>query len=143
MTPLKAVLALFRKDAGLYGDVQRASQLAWMLFLKAIDERETEREILDERHRSPIPDRFRWGRWTAHTPHDELPLFIDRELFPALRALPAGKDPTTRGLAFAMPEDITARSSRRRSKGLRRSGWTTLPLGCCRPIRCVSPGLPP
>lgn len=73
MTPLKAVLALFRKDAGLYGDVQRASQLAWMLFLKAIDERETEREILHDRYRSPIPERCRWRNWTAHTSPDELP----------------------------------------------------------------------
>jgi type I restriction enzyme M protein len=96
VTPLKAVLAIFRRDAGLSGDVQRAAQLAWMLFLKAIDERETEREIVEERYRSPIPDPYRWRNWTAEIARsqgDAALSFVDRELFPALRALPASKDP--------------------------------------------------
>ena len=123
MTPLKAVLATFRKDAGMYGDVQRASQLAWMLFLKAIDEWETEREILDERYHSPIPERFRWRNWTARldaASPDEVLSFVDRELFPALRTLPGNKDSTA-----ALVRQVTgiAQNLMRSGGLLRRAVW--------------------
>src|SRR5574343_67580 len=54
---IKNIQDEMRKDAGLDGDAQRISQLVWMLFLKIFDDREKNLEL------------------------------IDKELFPALRAL--------------------------------------------------------
>jgi type I restriction enzyme M protein len=96
--PLKRLLSIFRKDGGLGSDAERVAQLAWMLFLRTVDEQETEREIVDERYRSPIPERLRWRNWTADLhkfPGDSLLTFVNRELFPGLRDLPASKDGLT------------------------------------------------
>ena len=61
---VKAITSILRKDAGM-DDVPRLVQLAWMVFLKALDDRETEKEILDDRYRSPIPEQLRWRSWAA------------------------------------------------------------------------------
>jgi type I restriction enzyme M protein len=94
---LKSVLAILKKDAGVHGDAEMLGQLAWMVFLKALDDRETEQEIIDERYRSPIPERFRWRGFATDAQRDGAALlaFIDDELFPALSALPESRDPTT------------------------------------------------
>ena len=39
---IKSIQDIMRKDAGTYGDAQRIEQLAWMFFLKIVDDRETE-----------------------------------------------------------------------------------------------------
>jgi len=52
-----------RKDAGVDGDAQRVSQLGWMLFLKVLDDRDAEKELLDDDYKSPIPQRLRWRTW--------------------------------------------------------------------------------
>ncbi len=54
-----------RKDAGVDGDAQRISQLVWMLFLKVFDDAESEREMMEDRYRSPIPSKLRWRNWAA------------------------------------------------------------------------------
>jgi len=94
---IKSLFTIFRKDAGLTGDAERAGQLSWMVFLKAIDDREVEREILDERHRSPIPERLRWRSFAtsdALAADDAMLGFINDHLFPGLRDLPESRDET-------------------------------------------------
>ncbi len=79
-----------RKDAGVDGDAQRIGQLVWMLFLKILDDREWEWELLDDSYRSPLPEAYRWRNWAADPEGitgDELKEFIDNDLFPKLREL--------------------------------------------------------
>ena len=52
---IKSIQDIMRKDDGVDGDAQRIGQLTWMLFLKILDDRETEWEMLDDNYRSPIP----------------------------------------------------------------------------------------
>ena len=54
-TTIKGIQDIMRKDAGVDGDAQRISQLVWMLFLKVFDDAESERELMEDRYRSPIP----------------------------------------------------------------------------------------
>jgi type I restriction enzyme M protein len=83
-----------RKDAGVDGDAQRIGQLAWMFFLKILDDREQEYELLDDSYISPIPDEFRWRNW-ADDPEgmtgEELLAFVNNKMFPTLRELTQGK----------------------------------------------------
>ncbi len=92
---LRSVLSILRKDAGIENEFQSIDQLAWMLLLKALDDRETEQEILDERYRSPIPERFRWRSFTSDPELDgpALLAFLENHLFPALGSLPVSRDP--------------------------------------------------
>lgn len=93
---IKSIQDIMRKDTGVDGDAQRISQLVWMLFLKIFDDREQEWELLDEKYRSPLPEKYRWRNWAAEAEGitgEELKKFIDNELFPALQSLQAkGKD---------------------------------------------------
>jgi type I restriction enzyme M protein len=65
-TTVKAIQDIMRKDAGVDGDAQRISQLVWMFFLKIFDDRESEKELLEEDYRSPIPEELRWRNWAAN-----------------------------------------------------------------------------
>ncbi len=79
-----------RQDAGVDGDAQRISQLVWMLFLKIIDAKEEEYELLEDDYRSPIPEHLRWRNWASDeegVTGDALQDFINQELFPALKNL--------------------------------------------------------
>jgi type I restriction enzyme M protein len=64
-TTIKSIQDIMRKDVGVDGDAQRIGQLVWMLFLKIVDDREVEQELLDDDYRSPIPDELRWRSWAA------------------------------------------------------------------------------
>lgn len=79
-----------RKDQGVDGDAQRLSQLVWMLFLKIIDDREKQSELVDPHYTSPIPEKLRWRSW-AFDPEgitgDELLDFINSKLFRGLKEL--------------------------------------------------------
>ena len=78
-----------RKDAGVDGDAQRINQLVWMFFLKIFDDRESEKEMLEDDYRSPIPDDLRWRNWAANAEGitgDSLADFID-DLFKRLKGL--------------------------------------------------------
>ena len=44
---IKSIQDIMRKDSGVDGDAQRLSQLGWMLFLKILDDREKEYELID------------------------------------------------------------------------------------------------
>ena len=64
-TTVKTIQDIMRKDAGVDGDAQRINQLVWMFFLKIFDDRESEKEALEENYRSPMPERLRWRNWAA------------------------------------------------------------------------------
>ncbi len=94
-TTVKTIQDIMRKDAGLDGDAQRISQLVWMLFLKIFDEKEAERELLDDNYRSPIPEPLRWRNWAKDDEGltgEELLDFVDNRLFKSLKDLPVGKN---------------------------------------------------
>ena len=88
-----------RKDVGVDGDAQRLGQLVWMLFLKILDDRETEWALLQDNYQSPLPEQYRWRNWAADAEGmtgDALKQFIDNGLFPALQNLQAkGNDQRT------------------------------------------------
>jgi type I restriction enzyme M protein len=91
-TTIKTIQDIMRKDAGVDGDAQRVSQLGWMLFLKVLDDRDAEKELLDDDYKSPIPQRLRWRTW-ANNPEgitgDALLDFVNNDVFKALKELPA------------------------------------------------------
>jgi type I restriction enzyme M protein len=84
-----------RQDRGVSGDAQRLEQLGWLLFLKILDEKDQELELIRDRHRSVIPGKFKWRNWAADAEGitgEELILFIDHPtdgLFARLRNLKA------------------------------------------------------
>lgn len=79
-----------RKDAGLNGDLDRIPQLAWLLFLKAFDGLEENREVTSNDFQPAIEAPYRWRDWAAHPngPTGEALLgFVNGELLPYLRGL--------------------------------------------------------
>ncbi len=89
-TLVKSIQDIMRKDTGVDGDAQRISQLCWMFFLKIIDDKDQEVEVMGGATTSPIPERFRWRTWAADPEGmtgEELLTFINAELFPALKNL--------------------------------------------------------
>ena len=93
-----------RQDRGVSGDAQRLEQLGWMLFLKILDERDTELESIRNNHKSVIPKKFQWRNWATDPEGitgDELLLFIDHPsdgLFTKLKNLRATHAPQRAGL---------------------------------------------
>lgn len=87
---IKSARDAMRKDAGLNGDLDRIPQLAWLLFLKAFDGLEQNREITDDKFRPSIESPYRWRDWAAdpNGPTGEALLsFVNGELLPYLRGL--------------------------------------------------------
>ena len=86
------------EDPGLSGDAQRLEQLGWMLFLKILDEKDQELELLRKGYQSVVPRKFRWSTWAADPEGitgDELIRFIDHPtdgLFAQLGELKAAGD---------------------------------------------------
>ncbi|GGF76308.1 restriction endonuclease EcoEI subunit M [Terasakiella brassicae] len=94
---IKSIQDIMRKDVGVDGDAQRIGQLVWMFFLKIVDDREAEQELLDDDFQSPLPDRLRWCNWAKDSEGmtgDELQSFVDTDLFPTtLTELPTTAGP--------------------------------------------------
>ncbi|WP_053961252.1 type I restriction-modification system subunit M [Sulfobacillus thermosulfidooxidans] len=89
---VKVIQDIMRKDVGVDGDAQRLAQLAWLFFLKIIDDQDQELELLQDDYVSPIPPHLQWRAWAADPEGltgDALLNFVNNELFPALKALPA------------------------------------------------------
>lgn len=87
---IKTARDAMRKDAGLNGDLDRIPQLAWLLFLKAFDGLEENREVTESRYRPAIEEPYRWRDWAAdpNGPTGEALLdFVNSELLPHLRGL--------------------------------------------------------
>ncbi len=92
---IKSIRDIFRKDPGLSGDAQRIEQLGWLIFLKLFDDKDQEKEILDPKYDSPIPQKFQWRSWAGNDEGmtgDELINFVNNELFPTLKNLPVALD---------------------------------------------------
>lgn len=96
---IKNVRNIMRQDRGVSGDAQRLEQLGWLLFLKILDDKDQELELIRDRYKSVIPEKFRWRHWAADPEGitgEELILFIDHPtdgLFAALRNLKAPHAP--------------------------------------------------
>jgi type I restriction enzyme M protein len=89
---VKSIQDIMRKDVGTYADVQRLEQLGWMLFLKIFDDREKEREFVEEKYVSPLPEELRWRSWAANDEGitgDSLLDFVNGTLLPNLKNLPS------------------------------------------------------
>lgn len=89
-TTIKSIQDIMRQDAGVDGDAQRISQLVWMIFLKIFDDKEIEYELMNEKYKSPIPERLRWRNWAKDEEGitgDELLDFVNNELFKTLKEL--------------------------------------------------------
>lgn len=96
---VNSIRNIMRQDRGISGDAQRLEQLGWMLFLKIIDDKDQELEIIRDKYVSVIPYRFRWRNWAANPEGitgDELLNFIDHPttgLFVSLRNLSDATQP--------------------------------------------------
>lgn len=90
---IKNVRNIMRQDRGVSGDAQRLEQLGWLLFLKILDDKDQELELLRDRYKSVIPQKFQWRHWAADAEGitgEELILFIDHPadgLFATLKNL--------------------------------------------------------
>jgi type I restriction enzyme M protein len=87
---IKSARDAMRKDAGLNGDLDRIPQLAWLLFLKAFDGMEQNREVTERNFRPAIDAPYRWRDW-AEDPNgptgEALLKFVNARLLPYLRSL--------------------------------------------------------
>lgn len=88
---IKTARDTMRKDAGPNGDLDRIPQIAWMLFLKAFDDLEERRAVLDEDYEPVLPEPLRWRCWagdpvTRRTGPDLLH-FVNDDLLPTLAQL--------------------------------------------------------
>lgn len=91
-TVVKSIQDIMRQDVGVDGDAQRLSQLCWMFFLKIIDDQDRQLEVMQDNYRSPIPADLQWRTWAADPEGitgDALLTFVNTELFPKLKELPA------------------------------------------------------
>ena len=99
---VSSIRNIMRQDRGISGDAQRLEQLGWMLFLKIIDDKDQELEILKDNYVSVVPEKFQWRTWASNPEGitgDELLEFIDsnaesnRGLFASLRNLTSITNP--------------------------------------------------
>jgi type I restriction enzyme M protein len=87
------------EDQGISGDAQRLEQLGWLLFLKILDEKDKELELIRDNYQSVIPEEFQWRNWATDPEGitgDELLLFIDHPvngLFVKLQNLQSNRAP--------------------------------------------------
>lgn len=85
---------IMRKDAGLNGELDRLPQLAWLLFLRAFDDFEEERQVNDRTYKPAITGQYRWSSWARGTATGEpLLAFVNDELLPHLRKLQGSGKP--------------------------------------------------
>jgi len=91
-----------RQDRGISGDAQRLEQLGWMLFLKIMDDKDQELEVIKDNYVSVIPEKLQWRNWATNPEGitgDELINFIDsneltnKGLFLTLRELKSTTNP--------------------------------------------------
>lgn len=99
---ISSIRNIMRQDRGISGDAQRLEQLGWMLFLKIIDDKDQELEILKDDYQSVIPEKFQWRTWASDPEGitgEDLLEFIDsnaqsnRGLFATLRNLTSVTNP--------------------------------------------------
>ncbi len=87
---VKTLQNIMRKDPGVSGDAQRIEQLGWMIFLKILDDKDKELELINDDYVSPIPKELQWRNWAADNEGitgDKLQDFVESYLFPKLKNL--------------------------------------------------------
>lgn len=114
---IKSARDLMRTDEGLNSDLERLPQLSWLLFLRAFDALEAEREITEVNYRPAIEAPYRWRDWAADPDFtgDDLLTFVnshlpdDRDkpgLLPYLRSLSSDKADDPRNVLSAVFQEI-------------------------------------
>ena len=87
---IKTIQKIMRQDRGLNGDAQRIEQMAWMFFLKIMDDQDQQLELINSNYKPPLPEELRWKSW-AQNPEgitgDELLDFVNGQLFPSLKEI--------------------------------------------------------
>src|SRR5579875_6612 len=112
---IKSVRDLLRKDAGLSGDTDRLPQLAWLLFLKNLDDFERSQAELHRDYQPLIEEKYRWQSWvvdesvTRRKKGDELLNFVNNELIPYLRELPSSGEGDLRAIISSIFQGTTNR----------------------------------
>ncbi|MFC0050976.1 type I restriction-modification system subunit M N-terminal domain-containing protein [Streptomyces actinomycinicus] len=87
---IKRARDIMRKDSGLNGDIERIPQFSWLLFLKALDAQEEDREDFGTGPFRPLIEApYRWRDWAAcqekqRRTGDSLTQFVNTELLPYL-----------------------------------------------------------
>ena len=109
---VRSLQNIMRGDAGINGDAQRIEQMAWILFLKVYDSRESDWEIYEPEFKSIIPEELRWRNWAVDKKDgksmtgQELLDFVNNKLFPGLRALTVTQDtPQNKAIVRSVFED--------------------------------------
>ncbi len=99
MTNLNSIVSsiqkIMRKDSGVDGDAQRIWQLSRLLFLKILDAKELELEMMKDNYVSSMPDELKRRNRAADDEGitgDKLVEFINDKLFKQLKALVPNKD---------------------------------------------------
>src|ERR1035437_4015114 len=85
-TLVKSARDIMRKDKGLNGDLDRLPLLTWIMFLKFLDDLESQREqataLTGKKFRPAIEPPYRWRDWGADpqgVTGDELLSFINQD----------------------------------------------------------------
>ena len=89
-TIVKSLQNIMRKDPGVSGDAQRIEQVGWMIFLKIMDDKDQELELIHDDYASVIPEKLQWRNWAADDEGmtgDGLKEFVDKDLIPGLKNL--------------------------------------------------------
>lgn len=85
---IKNARDIMRKDAGLNGDIDRIPQIAWLLFLKAFDDLEEQRLVMDRNYKAVLEPELRWRTWagnrTTRLTGEPLLRFMNDRLLPHL-----------------------------------------------------------
>lgn len=87
---ISSIQKIMRKDSWVDGDAQRIGQLSWMLFLKILDDKEKELELIKDNYKSAIPEELKRRNWAANDEWitwDDLIEFINNKLFKELKNL--------------------------------------------------------
>lgn len=99
---ISSIRNIMRQDRGISGDAQRLEQLGWMLFLKIMDDKDQELEVIKDNYVSVIPEKYQWRNWASNPEGitgDELINFIDsneltnKGLFLSLREIKSTSNP--------------------------------------------------
>ncbi|MEO9365080.1 MAG: N-6 DNA methylase, partial [Nitrososphaera sp.] len=92
-TKLKTIENKLRRDANMSGQIDYNEQIAWMLFLKALDFLEqkqiTEAKLLDKKPEYILDEEFRWSSWAIGNNYtsEERYDFVKNKLLPYLRSI--------------------------------------------------------
>jgi type I restriction enzyme M protein len=106
---IKSARDIMRKDPGLNGDLDRLPQLSWLLFLRAFDRVEENREAIESGgFRPAIVEKYRWRKWGAKPDFtgEELLKFVNEDLLPYLQNLKGTREGDPRNVLSAVFAEI-------------------------------------